>query len=182
MFTLFFSGLFPAVKTIWSIYGIYKAKRLYNVCKDTPTQYCVRPVIQPKISLHRLHSKMTKQSNCGRVTHRNIRKTKDTPTKWIKMKNLGWRIEHSLNMWNQYFCHFQFPLNVELILRCNALEFSTKAKEIVRNFHRKSYYVSTYKPKLRCVTWLMMRNTYQYPKKHMQYFPEFHIFIIIDNY
>lgn len=65
-----FSGSCLAVKTTWSTFGIFKAKRSCSAYKAIQMLYFVQLVIRRRISSHQLHSKWTKQSNFGRATHK----------------------------------------------------------------------------------------------------------------
>lgn len=70
VFCFLFSGSCRAAKTTWYTFGICKVKRLYNACKATQMLSYVQHAIPQKISLPQPHLKMTKQSNCGRVTRK----------------------------------------------------------------------------------------------------------------
>ena len=72
------SGLCLEVKITCFTYGTCRAKRLYNVCKDTPIQFFAPLVIQQKISSHRLLLKTTKPLNYGRATRKLMRITSVT--------------------------------------------------------------------------------------------------------
>lgn len=69
-FAYLFSGSFRAVKIIWFIFGIYKVKKSYSVYKAIQMLYFVQHAIRQRISLHRPPSKMIKQSNYGKATHK----------------------------------------------------------------------------------------------------------------